>query len=101
MASFSPIFSVFWEDPFEFYCFFAQGVLFFLSFSLSAGEREIVQKIRDMEVIEERLAVYSVEVLDYRSILEALKGCAAVFCCLDSSDGYDDVRSLQDRFISN
>lgn len=57
------------------------------------GETEIVEKIRDMELIEERLVVYSVEVLDYRSILEALKGCSALFCCLDSSDGYDDEKN--------
>jgi hypothetical protein len=34
--------------------------------------------------------VFSVDVLDYHSILVALKGCSALFCCLDgSSDGYD------------
>ncbi|KAI6680556.1 hypothetical protein NL676_034437 [Syzygium grande] len=57
------------------------------------GEGEIVEKIRDMEVVEDRLVFYSVEVLDYRSILEALKGCAAVFCCLDSLDGYSDEKN--------
>ncbi|THG23675.1 cinnamoyl-CoA reductase-like SNL6 isoform X2 [Camellia sinensis] len=54
------------------------------------GETEIVKKIRDMETIEERLMVSTVDVLDYHSILEALKGCCALFCCLDCQDGYDD-----------
>ncbi|XP_058227245.1 cinnamoyl-CoA reductase-like SNL6 isoform X2 [Rhododendron vialii] len=59
-------------------------------FWFDAGEAEIVKKIRDMEGIEEGLVVYSVDVLDYHSILEALKGCCALFCCLDSQEGYDD-----------
>ena len=42
-----------------------------------------------MEKVEERLEVFVVDVLDYHSILLALKGCSAMFCCLDSSDGYD------------
>ncbi|PSS08211.1 Cinnamoyl-CoA reductase-like [Actinidia chinensis var. chinensis] len=54
------------------------------------GETEIVKKIRDMEGIEEKLVVSTVDVLDYHSILEAVKGCCALFCCLDSQDGYDD-----------
>ncbi|KAH7856747.1 hypothetical protein Vadar_005089 [Vaccinium darrowii] len=54
------------------------------------GETEIVKKIRDTEGIEERLVVSVVDVLDYHSILEALKGCCALFCCLDSQEGYDD-----------
>lgn len=58
-------------------------------FWCDAGETEIVKKIRDMEGIEEGLVVYSVDVLDYHSILEALKGCCALFCCLDSQEGYD------------
>lgn len=46
-----------------------------------------------MEKVEERLVVFTVDVLDYRSITVALKGCCALFCCLDDSDGYgyDDV----------
>ena len=39
--------------------------------------------------MEERLAVFTVDILDYHSILVALKGCSALFCCLDSPDGYD------------
>ncbi|KAJ6330793.1 hypothetical protein OIU76_009397 [Salix suchowensis] len=54
------------------------------------GETEIVKKIREMEREEERLAVFEVDALDYHSILIALKGCSAMFCCLDSTDGYDD-----------
>ncbi|KAL6973767.1 cinnamoyl-CoA reductase, partial [Sarracenia purpurea var. burkii] len=53
-------------------------------------ETEIVEKIRDMEGMEERLVVSTVDVLDYHSILAAVKGCCALFCCLDSQDGYDD-----------
>ncbi|KAB5552738.1 hypothetical protein DKX38_010049 [Salix brachista] len=53
-------------------------------------ETEIVKKIREMEREEERLAVFEVDALDYHSILIALKGCSAMFCCLDSTDGYDD-----------
>lgn len=61
-------------------------------FGYVAGDQsqtEIEKKIREMEKMEERLVVFSVDVLDYRSILVALKGCSALFCCLDSSDGYD------------
>lgn len=54
------------------------------------GETEIVKKISDMERVEERLVVFPVDVLDYHSILVALKGCCALICSLDSSDGYDD-----------
>lgn len=61
-------------------------------FGYVAGDQsqtEIEKKIREMEKMGERLVVFSVDVLDYRSILVALKGCSALFCCLDSSDGYD------------
>lgn len=61
-------------------------------FGFVAGDQsqtEIEKKIREMEKMEERLVVFSVDVLDYHSILVALKGCSALFCCLDSSDGYD------------
>ncbi|CAK7338108.1 unnamed protein product [Dovyalis caffra] len=58
--------------------------------SLSSGETEIEKKIREMEREEERLVVFEVDVLDYHSILIALKGCSATFCCLDCTDGYDD-----------
>ncbi|XP_059461284.1 cinnamoyl-CoA reductase-like SNL6 [Corylus avellana] len=54
------------------------------------GETEIQMKIRNMERVEERLEVFSADVLDYHSILVALKGCSALFCCLGGSDGYDD-----------
>ncbi|XP_015583419.2 cinnamoyl-CoA reductase-like SNL6 [Ricinus communis] len=55
------------------------------------GETEIEKEINDMEKEEERLVVFSVDVLDYQSVLFALKGCSASFCCLDSADGYDDL----------
>lgn len=42
-----------------------------------------------MEKVEEGLVVFDVDVLDYHSILVALKGCTAMFCCLDSPDGYE------------
>ncbi|KAK6942361.1 NAD(P)-binding domain [Dillenia turbinata] len=55
------------------------------------GEKtEIFKKIKDMEREEERLVVFGFDVLDYHSILIALRGCSALFCTLDSSDGYDD-----------
>ena len=48
-----------------------------------------MEKLRDMEKVEERLTVFSVDILDYHTILLALKGCSALFCCLDSPDAYD------------
>lgn len=48
-----------------------------------------MKKIKEMERVEERLSVFSVDTLDYHSILVALKGCSALFCCLDCPDGYD------------
>ncbi|KAF8053373.1 hypothetical protein N665_1424s0014 [Sinapis alba] len=54
------------------------------------GESEIEEKIREMEATEEKLVVYDVDVLDYQSILVSLKTCNAVFCCLDSPEGYDE-----------
>ncbi|KAF3487061.1 hypothetical protein F2Q69_00057728 [Brassica cretica] len=53
------------------------------------GDSEIEETIREMEATEERLVVYDVDVLDYQSILVSLKTCNAVFCCLDSPEGYD------------
>ncbi|XWS73149.1 hypothetical protein CRYUN_Cryun02cG0100800 [Craigia yunnanensis] len=55
------------------------------------SETEIEKKIKEMERVEERLAVFTVDILDYQSILAALKGCSASFCCLDCPDGYDDI----------
>ncbi|KAH0871447.1 hypothetical protein HID58_078469 [Brassica napus] len=54
------------------------------------GDSEIEETIREMEATEERLVVYDVDVLDYQSILVSLKTCNAVFCCLDSPEGYDE-----------
>ena len=42
-----------------------------------------------MEATEERLVVYDVDVLDYQSILVSLKTSNAVFCLLESPEGYD------------
>lgn len=63
------------------------------------GESEIEKKIREMEATEERLVVYDVDVLDYQSILVSLKTCYAVFCCLDSPEGYDVSVLHQSSFI--
>ena len=43
--------------------------------------------------MEERLLVFTMDVVDYHSTTVALKGCCALFCCLDDSNGYgyDDV----------
>lgn len=54
------------------------------------GETEIQKRIRDMEKEEERLVVFCVDVLDYHSIVLALKGCSAMLCCLDSPEGYEE-----------
>ncbi|OMP11514.1 3-beta hydroxysteroid dehydrogenase/isomerase [Corchorus capsularis] len=58
---------------------------------LKGPETEIEKKIKEIERVEERLAVFSVDILDYQTILVALKGCSALFCSLDSPDGYDDI----------
>ncbi|KAL9271451.1 Cinnamoyl-CoA reductase-like SNL6-like protein [Drosera capensis] len=55
------------------------------------GEKEILKEIREMEKVEERLEVFEVDVLDYHSILDAIKGCSGLFCSLDSTEGYDDA----------
>lgn len=54
------------------------------------GEKAIEKQIKEMEKVEEKLVLFNVDVLDYQSILVALKDCCALFCCLDSPDGYDD-----------
>ncbi|KAI7993004.1 Cinnamoyl-CoA reductase-like SNL6 [Camellia lanceoleosa] len=61
-----------------------------LDASTYVGETELVKLIGEMERVEEKLVVFTVDVLDYPSILEALKGCNALFCCSDSPQGYDD-----------
>lgn len=55
-----------------------------------SGEKEIEKQIKETEKVEEKLVLFNVDVLDYQSILAALKDCCALFCCLDSPDGYDD-----------
>ncbi|KAM7472871.1 hypothetical protein LguiA_011054 [Lonicera macranthoides] len=60
------------------------------------GETEIVKKIIELEkTYENRLSIFSVDMLDYHSILESMKGCVALFCCLDSSDGYEDENMVE------
>ncbi|WCJ30180.1 NAD(P)-binding Rossmann-fold superfamily protein [Euphorbia peplus] len=58
------------------------------------GEMNIENKIKEMEKENEKLVVYGVDVFDYQSILIALKGCSALFCCFDSADGYDDMKMV-------
>ncbi|KAL0345967.1 UNVERIFIED_CONTAM: putative anthocyanidin reductase [Sesamum radiatum] len=54
------------------------------------GEKEIVKKIAGLERTEKgRLTMFTVDILDYHSILEALRLCCGLFCCLDSPDKYD------------
>lgn len=67
-----------------------RGYAVHAALQINHGDTEIVKKIREMEKEEERLVVFSVDVLAYRSILVALKGCCAVVCSLESLDGYDD-----------
>jgi len=68
-------------------------MILLISFSVlggfCSGETETEKEIRGLGREEERLVVFEVDVLDYHSILIALKGCSAMFCCLDSRDGYD------------
>lgn len=54
------------------------------------GEKEIVKRIREMEEKEEKLVVFTIDILDYQSILVALKDCSGLFCSLDSPEGYDE-----------
>ncbi|XVE63463.1 hypothetical protein DITRI_Ditri07aG0022600 [Diplodiscus trichospermus] len=54
-------------------------------------ETEIEKKIKEMERVDESLSVFTVDIMDYHGILVALKGCSALFCCLDNPDGYDDM----------
>ncbi|KAM7267524.1 hypothetical protein ACFE04_009690 [Oxalis oulophora] len=56
-------------------------------------ETEIVKKIKEMERVnnkEGKLVLFNVDVLDYQSILLSLKGCSALFCCLDCPVDYDE-----------
>lgn len=53
------------------------------------GEKEIIKKITDLQKTEKGLTIFTVDMLDYHSILEAVKGCCALFCCLDSPFQYE------------
>lgn len=61
---------------------------------MGSGEKEILKKVMDLEKKEERLKTFMVDVMDYHSILESLKGCSALFCCLDNANGYYDVSKI-------
>ncbi|KAK4431914.1 putative anthocyanidin reductase [Sesamum alatum] len=51
------------------------------------GEKEILKKIAALERTEKgRLRMFSVDILDYHSILEALRLCCGLFCCLDNKN---------------
>ncbi|KAE8668659.1 hypothetical protein F3Y22_tig00112289pilonHSYRG00144 [Hibiscus syriacus] len=67
-----------------------KGYTVHAALQIKGSETEIEKKIKEMESVEDRLSVFSVDILDYHSILVALKGCSALFCCLDSPDSYDD-----------
>ncbi|XP_022888097.1 cinnamoyl-CoA reductase-like SNL6 [Olea europaea var. sylvestris] len=54
------------------------------------GEKEIIKKITDLQKTEKGLTTFTVDMLDYHSILEAVKGCCALFCCLDSPFQYEE-----------
>ena len=60
---------------------------FGLKFGVGGSEME--KKIKEMERTEEKLVVFTADAMDYHSIVVALKGCCAMFCCLDSPEGYD------------
>ena len=53
-----------------------------------------MKRIRDMEKKEAKLVVFAIDILDYQSILGALKDCSGLFCSLDSPEGYDVSSSL-------
>ena len=80
------IFLFFW---FVGFCFVSMLNLLFVFLGLDAGETEIMTNIKEMGELEKRLELFVVDILHYQSIIGALKGCSALFCCLDSLDGYD------------
>lgn len=58
-------------------------------FYLFAGKPEIEKTIREMGKVENGLKVFPVDIMDYQSILVALKGCSGLFCCVDTPHVYD------------
>ncbi|CAI0427663.1 unnamed protein product [Linum tenue] len=50
-------------------------------------EKKIMEMAKEDDT---KLVVFGVDVLDYQSILVALKSCSGVFCCLDFQDPYDE-----------
>ncbi|KAF3794262.1 Tetraketide alpha-pyrone reductase 1 [Nymphaea thermarum] len=53
----------------------------------TGGETEITKKIDEMSKVEEKMEVFPIDLLDYHSIHEALKGCSALFYCVDQAHG--------------
>lgn len=56
----------------------------------NTGKPEIEKTIREMCKVENGLMVFSVDIMDYQSILVALKGCSGLFCCMDTHHVYDE-----------
>ncbi|KAG6587792.1 Cinnamoyl-CoA reductase-like SNL6, partial [Cucurbita argyrosperma subsp. sororia] len=54
------------------------------------GNPEIEKTIREMGKVENGLVVFPVDIMDYQSILVALKGCSGLFCCMDTPHVYDE-----------
>ncbi|XP_022931207.1 cinnamoyl-CoA reductase-like SNL6 isoform X2 [Cucurbita moschata] len=54
------------------------------------GNPEIEKTIREMGKVENGLVVLPVDIMDYQSILVALKGCSGLFCCMDTPHVYDE-----------
>lgn len=62
----------------------------------SLGEKEIMREIKELQRrVKKRLVIYSVNVLSYRSIVEALRGCSGLFLSLENPDGYDLIPSRE------
>ncbi|XP_023530490.1 cinnamoyl-CoA reductase-like SNL6 isoform X2 [Cucurbita pepo subsp. pepo] len=54
------------------------------------GNPEIEKTIREMGKVENGLVVFPADIMDYQSILVALKGCSGLFCCMDTPHVYDE-----------
>ncbi|KAG6589749.1 Cinnamoyl-CoA reductase-like SNL6, partial [Cucurbita argyrosperma subsp. sororia] len=54
------------------------------------GNPEMEKTIREMGEVENGLVVFPVDIMDYHSILVALKGCSGLFCCMDTPHVYDE-----------
>ncbi|XP_023515814.1 cinnamoyl-CoA reductase-like SNL6 [Cucurbita pepo subsp. pepo] len=54
------------------------------------GNPEIEKTIREMGEVVKGLVVFPVDIMDYHSVLVALKGCSGLFCCMDTPHVYDE-----------